>query len=104
MIGIFGDNLLDRKDLLDHFLSLIGESSAKPFECVGSIEEVNYALNTKIENLKIINGKMPFLLDYYLKNYYKNNIDYNLLNKFNYVHNLNYKHINLLKEEWKKYV
>ena len=104
MINIFGNNLLDRKDLLDSFLSLIGQNNVKPFECVGSIEEVNYALSIKIRNIKKLNGEMPFLLDYYFKNYYNDDINYKFLNSFNCVHNLNEKQLNLLKEEWEKYV
>ena len=47
---------------------------------------------------------MPFLLDYYFKNYYNDDINYKFLNSFNCVHNLNEKQLNLLKEEWEKYV
>ncbi|HOZ54267.1 MAG TPA: hypothetical protein PKY25_02955, partial [Bacilli bacterium] len=41
---IFGENLLDRKDLLNYFIELTGNSDKKPFECVGTIEEVNYSI------------------------------------------------------------
>ena len=43
---IFGENLLNKKELEKHFLELIGKSETKPFECVGTIDKVNYT--TKI--------------------------------------------------------
>ncbi len=39
LIGIFGKNLFEEKKQLQGFKELVGESSHKPFECVGEIEE-----------------------------------------------------------------
>jgi len=44
MIAIFGENLLDKPALKQYFDELTGKTESKPFECVGTIEEVNKAL------------------------------------------------------------
>lgn len=93
LIGIFGKDMLDDISLSDTFSGLIGLSEVKPFECVGTIEEVNYALNLSYEK-HYKNTTLPKLLDFYFKNYHgdkylnsnalscfnKNNIPKNLLN------------------------
>ncbi|MCL2413516.1 MAG: hypothetical protein FWC98_05210, partial [Bacteroidales bacterium] len=45
MVEIFGANLLNRENLKHEFNQLIGIEKTKPFECVGTVEEVNTALN-----------------------------------------------------------
>ena len=44
MISIFGDDLLEREDLMTYFDELTGIAANKPFECVGTIGEVNEAI------------------------------------------------------------
>ena len=66
MVEIFGENLLDRKDMLNYFLELLGKTESKPFECVGTIDEVLYSVNNIILNYE---GKLPYLLKYYKENY-----------------------------------
>ena len=61
---IFGKNIFDDRNLLHEFNQLIGIAETKPFECVGTIEEVNCALCNIINSEK---GKLPFLLEYYKK-------------------------------------
>lgn len=41
---IFGKNLLEDNDLLPILKQLNGEVEVKPFECVGTVEEVNACL------------------------------------------------------------
>jgi hypothetical protein len=41
LIEIYGRNLLEDNDLLPILKQLKGEVEVKPFECVGTIEEVN---------------------------------------------------------------
>lgn len=60
---IFGSNLLDKQNLLDTFKKLVGILPEKPFECVGSREEINFALKNAV---KMYDGKdLPYLLKYY---------------------------------------
>ena len=69
LIDIFKKNLFDDKNLLPVFNQLIGNNTEKPFECVGTIEEVNVALVLTIR--KQASENLPILL-----NYYKNSLQY----------------------------
>lgn len=44
MIQIFGEDLLNKGELINYFEELTGIADNKPFECVGTIEEVNKAV------------------------------------------------------------
>ena len=90
VIGIFGSNVLDNKDLEKEFIELIGESETKPFECIGTIEEVRYAMN------KIIEKDDSYLARLYKEKYYKEeDID---LSKFYYENNVPEDYLNIVKE------
>lgn len=65
MEEIFKDNLLNREDLLEIFHELIGERDEKPFECVGSIEEINFAIIDGIEYYRSNNLEMPLMYKVY---------------------------------------
>lgn len=79
--NIFGKNMLDDEGLLKEFRELIGEAEVKPFECVGTVEEVNIAL--AMTNKSFTENKKPYLLDYWTKSniaksYLNKNFDYTL--------------------------
>ncbi len=57
MISIFGENLLDKKELKPIFNELIGNTESKPFECVGTIDEIQYALQNTLQQ-----QPLPYLL------------------------------------------
>ncbi|MEI6456091.1 MAG: hypothetical protein WCO93_07365 [bacterium] len=63
MKDIFGKDLLDDMELLLLFDQLTGGAEEKPFDCVGTISEVNLALCEKIRQCG--KEKLPGLLDYY---------------------------------------
>lgn len=67
LLSIFGINLLDKESLLEIFIELIGKSTTKPFECVGSVDEVNYVVKECIK--KSSNDELPYLLKYYKDTY-----------------------------------
>lgn len=48
LVGIFGKNLFGDKELLLYLLQLCGEEKQKPFECVGTVSEVNTAIAMRI--------------------------------------------------------
>ena len=50
--AIFSKNLFADKELEEYFLQLCGERDTKPFECVGTISEVNVALALCLKNQK----------------------------------------------------
>lgn len=65
--GIFGKSMLDDSGLQLFFDQLVGLMATKPFECVGTIDEVNTALSMTIERYYSV-GSRPYLLkDYVLK-------------------------------------
>ncbi|MBQ9182132.1 MAG: hypothetical protein IJ134_05835 [Bacilli bacterium] len=87
LVNIFGNDLFTNEELLDIFLELLGLSNNKPFECVGTIEEMNYAISKTIKNLKEKNVELPFLLKYFDEHNLDKKIS-NPLEEYNDVHNL----------------
>ncbi len=99
LIEIFGEDLFEKEDLLDIFIELTGYGKTKPFECVGTYEEVRYAITKTISKL----DKQPYLLKYYKEHFELENLNKNLENKYNLENNLNPYFENLLKSELKKW-
>lgn len=62
---VFGKDMLNDSKLLDYFIELIGQSEHKPFECVGSIDEVNLAVSLTIREYEKNGTELPFLLKEY---------------------------------------
>ena len=90
VVNIFGGNLLDKESLKKDFLELIGESDTKPFECIGTIDEVKYAMN------RIIKDDDSYLSKLYRDNYYEDiNID---LSKIYYENNVIEEYMTILEE------
>ena len=89
MLGIFGENLLDKESFLESFKELCGSSENKPFECVGTIKEVRRAMT-------IISKKD----NSYLTEYYRNNYDdimEDLTTSYNRENNLDEHYDSLLR-------
>ncbi len=62
---IFGSDILNNESLLPIFEKLIGVVPEKPFECVGTCDEVNIAINMVIEKLEAEKKELPKLYEYY---------------------------------------
>lgn len=62
---IFGADMMNDMTMLDTMKQLIGLSPEKPFECVGSRDEINTAICLTIEKLETKGKKLPKLLEYY---------------------------------------
>ncbi|MEA2051078.1 MAG: hypothetical protein U9O56_10175 [Campylobacterota bacterium] len=95
MIRIFGKNMFEDKDLELIFNKLYKTTEVKPFECVGTYDEVNYALQKKIQSYK--KDKLPYLLKKYdapLIGDYDLSVDYKSQNNLP----------NIFKDILKKYV
>lgn len=69
---IFGKDMLDDAALQELFDGLSQSDAVKPFECVGTYDEVNYALSKKYHSYK--KDELPALL----KNYKPKDINYDL--------------------------
>ena len=78
----FGKDLFKDDHLLNYFNELTGIADEKPFECIGTIYEINISLCKIIENNR--NEKLPFLL-----NYYRNSESYNKFSTINFENFLN---------------
>jgi len=63
LITIFGENLFEKPSMLPYLKELCGLTDEKPFECVGTIDEVNAALQLFISENQ--HKRLPLLLDYY---------------------------------------
>jgi hypothetical protein len=87
LTNIFGENLLEDKSLLPIFDELNGTSSVKPFECVGSLNDVNIAIQLYVN--KNENKKLPYLYEYYNSG---NHSKFSELEISHYIHNLNNNH------------
>jgi UDP-N-acetyl-alpha-D-muramoyl-L-alanyl-L-glutamate epimerase len=66
LIAIFGNEILNDPELIPILNELTGMTDEKPFECVGTIDEVNAALSRLIVDKDT--GSLPLLLDYFKKN------------------------------------
>ncbi len=97
MINIFNKNLLDSMDLINHFNELIGITTAKPFECVGTRDEIISTLNYLCAK-----GLKYELLNYYKTlDLYKESTSafYELLKNLNGHHFLEHKLERLIKQQ-----
>ncbi|MCL2512420.1 MAG: hypothetical protein FWF08_00845 [Oscillospiraceae bacterium] len=65
LVSIFGGNLLNNEGLKGFFDGLAGFSPVKPFECVGTVEEVRLAISITAEKYKSEGREMPALLKYF---------------------------------------
>lgn len=62
---IFGTDMLNQENLLPIFDQLIGAAPEKPFECVGTCDEVNTAICMVIHRSIEKGEKLPKLYEYY---------------------------------------
>lgn len=64
--SIFGSNLLDDPDLMPFYIELTGHGETKPFECVGTVDEVNTAIQMAIA--RWYKDSRPLLLSHFVAN------------------------------------
>lgn len=100
LVDIFGEDMFENKDLIKIFDELLGYSETKPFECVGTYEEVRYAVSKLINKLE--NKKLPYLLQYY-KNNYPLELETDYEHLFNEENNLPEEYKKLVRKELDKY-
>lgn len=83
LISIFGQDLFKNPSLTTLLDDLTGHGSTKPFDCVGTFTEVNFALTKTIKNLEANHQPLPYLLDYYQTNYGLASLEPNLELEYN---------------------
>lgn len=97
LVKIFNDDLFAKESLLETFKELLGYSNVKPFDCVGTFTEINYAITKTIKNLR--DNKLPYLLQFYKDNYYNEDIlNLDLEHQFNNENSLSDIEIKKIKE------
>ncbi len=100
LVEIFGEDLLAKTSLLPVFIKLMGVDPVKPFECIGTVDEVNIALALSIEKYK---GDLPFLLKVFSEtpNYvkYKNIPAVSWRCKFEHEHFLRAADFDIIKQK-----
>ena len=96
LLEIFNENLFEREDMLDTFVDLSGHGKLKPFECVGTFEEVRYAITLTINELK--DEELPYLLKYYKDHYELEDTNNDLTKRWNNDNNLSEEQEKLLRE------
>jgi hypothetical protein len=103
LVGIFGQNLFEQPNMLGYLKELTGIDEVKPFECVGTIDEVNAALHLFIA--KHPHEKLPLLIDYYSNTVNFQHADGTLaekiLNEFNHDHFLGPAFLDIIKQKLK---
>ena len=99
LVNIFGEDLFEKQSLLQTFLELAGKKNIKPFECVGTFEEVNYAISKTIENLEKEKSELPYLLKYFKDNYELMDTSKDLTKVYNEENNLTDEQNELLRKE-----
>ena len=101
LLAIFGSNLLESATLQKHFDELTGVAAVKPFECVGTVDEVNLALQQAVTFYP--ENNRPFLLDQYVKSGKGKQGDGSAFRKelqsLNTEHFLNPEFLKMLKDE-----
>lgn len=105
LVNIFGEDMFENKDLLNTFIELCGYGKNKPFECVGTYEEINFALSKTIIKLEKENKELPYMLKYYKENYKLVDVsNNNLLKQYNIENNLPKEFENVLQNKIKEEV
>lgn len=64
---IFGRDMLNDENMIDYFVELAGMSDHKPFECVGSIDEVRLAVSLAVRRLKNDGQKLPMMFEKFIQ-------------------------------------
>ena len=105
LVNIFKKDLFRDQELLPILKELLGETGVKPFECVGEVEEVKYALALCLR--KYGRDNLPCLLEYFRENYLDkldSYLDYDLEHRFNTYNLIPKKFQEILQKELDKYV
>lgn len=77
LVRIFGKNMLEDIEMVPIFEKLIGLEPEKPFECVGSCDEVNAAMQELLRQYETIDVQLPKLVEHYKKLNITNKYDIN---------------------------
>lgn len=85
LVEIFGCDMFENEKLLSDFKGLTAMTPLKPFECVGTAAEYNFAVASAVAKMKKNGEKLPYLLKIFDENFdsSKTAADKSLLSEFN---------------------
>lgn len=98
LVAIFGKDLYEKENLLEIFKELCGYGKTKPFECVGTYEEVNYAIAVTVQKIEQEKKELPYLLKFYKNNYKLVDTTEDLTKRYNELNSLPKEFDAILKE------
>jgi hypothetical protein len=90
---IFGGNLFEDASLSNTLVGLVRPDITKPFECVGTKEEINYCMTLAVNNTQ---DELPVLLKWYKDNMYNPNATFNVVNYYNPEHHIPEEYLQLI--------
>lgn len=99
LVKIFGEDLFEKKSLLKTFIELTGNGEVKPFDCVGTFEEVTFAVSKTISIIEANGEALPYLLKYFKSNYELADLNVDLTSEYNDENNLTEEQNNMLRKE-----
>ncbi|MBR2703958.1 MAG: hypothetical protein IKE91_00625 [Clostridia bacterium] len=99
LVNIFGEDLFEKESLLKTFIELTGNGEVKPFDCVGTFEEVNFAATKTIMNLEEQSKDLPLLLKYYKDNFGLADTTEDITKRYNDENNLTDEQNDMLRKE-----
>ena len=101
VVQIFGRNMLDDPEMTNLFEQLTGITDDKPFECVGTRDEVNVAICMSIRAYRLNDQRLPYLYEKYCKtSYFEAYKDKNVeMTAYNEENNLPEQYASLLKRK-----
>ena len=100
---IFGKRLFEDETLMEDFDKLCGILPEKPFECVGSRDEVNASIVEAISQYEAASIKLPVLLEHYKQSKPALESTFNgLIRQYSSEHGLNNYFENIIKDALKQ--
>ncbi len=102
LINIFGEDLFEKQELLDTFLELTGNKDTKPFDCVGTFEEVNFAVSKVITDLERKHQTLPYLLQYYREYFSLADMTEDITKRYNEENHLTKEQNEWLRQEFER--
>ena len=99
LVSIFGEDLYEKESLLQTFIELTGNGEVKPFDCVGTFEEVNFAVTKTILKIEEQNKNLPVLLKYYKEKFGLADISEDITKRYNDENNLSEEQNEMLRKE-----
>lgn len=101
LVEIFGSDMLDDEEMQSDFDGLAGFTKLKPFECVGTKSEFNFALYKLCKSFEEKGRPLPNLVKYFKENIDESTIDKNLLNEYNPMNNVPDDFLEIIMEMYK---